>query len=466
MGEAPANSVGKVIRGVATLSLGTIAVQSSSMLGQVLLAFWLTPADFGHWAAATSFMAVVSGLINLGEINGYLANPARSYLHARAAIWRINLLLVLAGLALAVLAARLTNSETALLIVCLTLMLPLTGHSALLTAVYLRSRNHRRIVAAQGLAAVGRLGVGIATAWFFHSALAFAAATATYCLTLIWYLSRHLKSDELSGTVTVGVATVRDRARWAVYSIAQYIPGQIDYLVLTFASSAATLGVYYLAFQITVGISGLVAGPLAKTSLASMAILSLSDQKVLFTSLATFTTGVVIVVSAVCAGVLLSMQFMVPTQWSQVPFLAAILLASLPCRFLSPLTDARLMASKQWSKGTIYGSIDILGTGAAASVILIGTTSDLALAVVGWKLLYGVVRFFLVTDPSSSRWERPIFTTLLTGATIALALAPLMADYLTYLMLTIAALLGAVLLTGESISARRNRRSSWLRGIH
>src|ERR1700712_230480 len=95
---APDTSLRGIVRGVATLSVGTVIVQSVAMLSQVIFAFWLTPAQFGYWASAGSLMVVLTALTNLGEVNGYLANPSRTYDEAPDAHLRANLALMVTGL--------------------------------------------------------------------------------------------------------------------------------------------------------------------------------------------------------------------------------------------------------------------------------------------------------------------------------------------------------------------------------
>src|ERR1700712_6137458 len=93
-----AASLRGVVKGVATLSVGTVLVQTVAMLSQVIFAFWLTPSQFGYWASAGSLMVVLTALTNLGEVNGYLANPSRTYDEAPDAHLRANLALMVTGL--------------------------------------------------------------------------------------------------------------------------------------------------------------------------------------------------------------------------------------------------------------------------------------------------------------------------------------------------------------------------------
>src|SRR5687768_16952613 len=98
----PALAVGPVGRGVVLLSVGTFAVQAMSAVGQFMLAVWLQPMEYGYWATASSVLAIVTGLVNLGEVGGYLANPLASLRQASRSVFRINLALAIVGFLLSI----------------------------------------------------------------------------------------------------------------------------------------------------------------------------------------------------------------------------------------------------------------------------------------------------------------------------------------------------------------------------
>src|SRR5690606_15513563 len=118
-------------------------------VSQAVLVVWLSPEEFGLWAAATSSMAVLTGLVNFGEVNGYLAGGEERLREARRAIWRLNgLLTLVAGVVVASYWVS-GQHEVAILVALVGLNIPLLGECNLLYAAYVRRRANGSLVRAQ-----------------------------------------------------------------------------------------------------------------------------------------------------------------------------------------------------------------------------------------------------------------------------------------------------------------------------
>ena len=442
------NSAANIGRGVAALSLGTVVVQACSMLSQFLFAIWLVPAQFGYWASATSLMALLSGLTNLGEVNGFLADAGSSYFKARKSINHANACLMVCGLAVAAVSWRFTNSSTALLVAILALNIPLIGLGNLLMAAHIRAKRNRSIVMAQVYAGLARIALGTLVVWCTHSVWAFGVSTTTYSVILILGLRSRLPASESLADLTEG-PSLSQRSRWALTSLAQYLPSQADYVVLTFATSAAVLGVYFLAFQVTVGISSLT--PLAKSTLATLSRLPEAERAVVFTKLVRAATGAVIIAAAGATSICLLAGPYLPQTWRPVATVAALLLASLPSRFLAPLTDARLLAAGRWTMGTIVNLIDAMGTGLAALIGIKGGLTVLAISIVVWKVAYGLARYWVVSSAEGPNRSMVIGLVILAaGLTIVSVKSE---SWFRYSSLLLAGICGAMMILNAHSAA-------------
>lgn len=392
--SAPTSSV---VRGVLSLSAGTLAVQTMSAIGQLVLAFWLSPVDYGYWAAATSVLAIATGLVNLGEVHGYLSTPFASFRRASGSILRANLLLMLIGFLVGASYYLRGQGFIALLIVLCSLNFPLLGESNLLYAYYVKSAQRTRLVAAQFLGALVRLTVGVIVAWATASAIAFAVSMLAYSAVLVAVLRFGYVREEAAAS---GVrASVRQRFAWASLSAMQMLASQVDYLVVSLVSTPELLGVYFFSYQVTIGLGTVLAGPLSKSALSELAREVDTRRRILATELIAFTVGGVGIVCAVGAILLLLLRGFLPHEWQSAVPVIVICLGSVPARFVTPITDAVQMAGGRWWRSTSLSGADMVGTALVALVSITGNVVWLAAAVVCWKVLFSLVRY-LVALPS------------------------------------------------------------------
>ena len=384
------SAASSVLRRVLRLSVGTSVVQGLALVGQAVFALLLTPTDFGVWASASAAVFVLAGLVNFGEVNGYLASPAMTLAATRKAIWRWNAVLVLLGLLVAAAYSRLGQSDIALYIVLLAVNLPLLGETLLLSAACMKSNRGRLLVTSQTVAAVGRLVVGVGVAWLTHSPLAFALSMITYSLALIVVLSLCDLSEPAS---LLDVAAVqRSRLAWGAQSLSQTLPTQADFFAISLTGRLALLGVYFLAYQATVALSGLIVSSLSGITLVELSKQDTLGRRSTAATLLSAMTHTLGAVSCVLAGALLLAGAALPDRWEVYAPTVVILLASLPARIVTPLTDALQMSESRWWRSSSLNVVDALGTAVAGLSAVSGSVIVVATCIAGWKLACSLLR--------------------------------------------------------------------------
>lgn len=380
-----------VLRGIAHLSVGTFVIQSLGAMSQVVFAFWLQPADYGLWAAATASMVLFSGLVNLGEVNAYLSAQVGDLAASRRMIWRTNCTLMVGGAFVVVAYGLAGRAEVAVLVALTALNLPLLGESTFLYAAYVRQRRNGTLIRAQVLSSVARTMVGVLIAWATGSALAFAVSMICYSLVMILVL-RAPTSVRGRAALPSPAVPRRVRIKWSVHSLAAMLPSQTDYLVISLVASPGLLGVYYLSYQITVALAALVSGPLSKSALSALSQAPCGARRELSLMLMAFASGGIGIV--VCFGVVAVVPLggFLPDAWREAVPTVCILLASLPARMLSVVADAVLVAEDRWWRSARLNGVDAAGTAVAALFALSGSVVSIAVAVVSWQVAFAAVR--------------------------------------------------------------------------
>jgi len=443
-----------VIRGVTSLSLGTATARALAAVGQLLLAFWLTPSDFGYWAAATSAMSILTGLANFGEVNGYLSGQSASFFRARRATVRINTVLAASGAVIAGLYWVGGQPQVAVLALISAVMIPIVGDAELVYSTGVKYKLYTRVVVGQVVAAVGKTLVAVLIASVTQSSLAFAISTIVfYVLMDRLILARVLGAVRGEPTNEPRIPLAK-RIKWGANSLSVTLPIQIGFIVAQFGASPAVLGLYFFAYQISLGLSGLVSVPLARVTLSTLAETAPALRTGVAIKLSVlFGLGVAMLASVVS----LLMPLAAATlgdEWATAAPATVVLLASLAVRMLTPILDGLQQAQNRWWQGTIFNAVDTVGTALAATVAFTNDLMLLVLAVAAWKIVFGLARAGWLL-----RAERPgkvlllLFTMAL--ASVLIASSPFLGAYGVSALLC--SLAGAALVL--AITLIRGRRS-------
>ncbi|MEU4016777.1 oligosaccharide flippase family protein [Microbacterium sp. NPDC028030] len=387
------NSVSRAARGVLGLSLGTFIVQAVSAGSQLVLAAWLSPSEFGLWASAVSAMTLVTALTNFGEVSGYLSGQGVGYRATRRRAFRANVMLVVAGLAIAGLYALWDKPEIALYCLVLALAIPLSGDVDVKIAAVTRHDGFASIVTSQATAAVAKFGIGLLIAVLTHSAIAIAVSTVAYYIVLSLAISRRARTLTASEPISAETPLARARFSWAVNSYAMSLPIQAVFLAGQLFLTPADLGVMYVAMQVTLALSSLISVPLNRVALSAFAKTSNEEREKLAFGLGFLVVASVTWLSAAIGLGLVLLSGFIPALWQHaVPF-ALILLAGLPLRILSPVLEARQQSAREWWHATGFSLVDAVGS--AVVVLATSHAGDLLIVCFGitvWKALVGVIR--------------------------------------------------------------------------
>jgi O-antigen/teichoic acid export membrane protein len=446
-----------LLRRVIGLSAGTTIARGLSAVSQLALAFWLTPTEFGYWAAASSALTLLTGLANFGEVNGYLAGRNGTLSSTRRRVFALNGILVAAGLTVALVYYLNGAPEVAILAAIAAITIPLAGDSDLHYAAGVKFHVNRRVIVAQVTASAVKLVVGIAIAMLLHSALALAISMVTFYLTadimLIGIVTRLSKlADNPSGNVPV-----KHRISWAINSLAMSLPLQIGFLVAQFLASPHLLGVFFFAFQVTLGISGLIAAPLARVSLSALGEARAEHRLDIAVKLSGVFGAGMLAVSAMIAMVLPLAAPFVSVQWvAAVPAIIG-LVASLPTRIISPIMDAYQQSQNSWWQSTFFNLLAAAGMGAAALTSATGNIRILVLAVSGWLVIHGMARTWYVLRDASFAARMQLTLGVGSGAALISAAAATESIALSVSLSGIALVIGVAWGAHIIIKARRTR---------
>ncbi|MBB3158603.1 O-antigen/teichoic acid export membrane protein [Microbacterium proteolyticum] len=406
-----------MLRGVLRLSIGTAVARAMAAVGQLLLAVWLTPTDFGYWAAATSVISVLTGLANFGEVNGYLSGQGGTFSQARRAILRVNTVLAGSGALIAVLYWLDGNVMVAALAAISAVSIPLIGDAELMYSTGVKYKAYARVVTAQIFAAVAKIIVGVVIAAAFASPLAFAVSTVVFYLLMDIVILRRVPSLTHAEVESVRTVSPRTRFTWGVNSLFVTLPIQVGFIVAQFGASAEVLGLYFLAYQVSLGLSGLVSVPLARVALSSLSNETFDRRVPLSMELCRLFVFAVSGLAALVSLFAPLIGSVLGAEWTAAAPAVVILLASLAVRMMSPILDGLQQANNRWWQGTAFNAVDTAGTAAAALVSFTGDLMLLVSAVAMWKVLFGLVRAAWLL---SSARPLPVMATLLPALVMSL----------------------------------------------
>lgn len=381
-----------MLGGILKLSVGTAVARALAAVGQLLLAVWLTPTDFGYWAAATSVISVLTGLANFGEVNGYLSGQGGTFTQARGAILRVNSVLAGSGAIIAALYWIDGNTMVAALAAVSALSIPLIGDAELMYSTGVKYKVYANVVTAQIIAAGAKILVGVVIAALFASPLAFAVSTVVFYVLMDVLILRRLPALTAAESESARSVARSTRFMWGVNSLFVTLPIQVGFIVAQFGASAEVLGLYFLAYQVSLGLSGLVSVPLARVALSSLSREAPERRVPLSMELCRLFVFAVSGLAALVSLLTPLMGSVLGEDWAAAAPAVVVLLASLAVRMMSPILDGLQQANNRWWQGTAFNAVDTVGTAVAALVSFTGDLLLLVSAVALWKVLFGLVR--------------------------------------------------------------------------
>lgn len=408
------------LRRVGVLSIGTAGTRGLAAVSQILLAVWLSPEEFGYWAAANATIAFVAGLTNFGEVNGYLSGHGRNFVATQRATLRLNGALAAAGVAIASGYAIAGSPSQAVLALIAAMTIPVAGRADLLYSACVRHGYFRKSVRAQLLAAIAKLAVGVAIAVATRSAIAIAISVLVYSLIMSVALGRVVLHDAMSEPETDAPrSNGRNRFAWAVNSWMTTLPLQLGFIVGQFLAPVEVLGIYFLSYQITIGLTGLVSGPLAKTTLAALAPVTPSERSGVTWRLTVLLLGVLLAAFGVVSALTPAASHLVTGDWALAIPATAVFLAGVPVRLMTPILDAFQQAQNRWWQGTAFNFVDAIGTAASSTVLLTGDVVLFAAVLTAWKIILGLARLgFVLRAPSKAQFSALVVPTMLGSASL------------------------------------------------
>lgn len=391
--DSPRDAASGLLRSVLSLSVGTFISRAVAAASQFVLIFWISPAEFGRWAAAVSALAVITAFTNFGLVQGYLASNASSSISAcrlRIESRNVNGLLLLLGLAVAGVYWGTGSPSVAVLVSIAACAIPIQGASAVEYALRLRLGHVRRIVIVQIAASIMKLAVGIAVAVITGSAIALAVSHLVYAACSHVFMRTKQLPHERNRQATP--ASVRKRFLWAINRVAMQVPLYGAIFVAQFLTTPEVLGIYYLANSAILALSSIVAPLLGKVALNAMADVSANQRAGLAMDI-----GNPISAATACGAALVAILAPMAAGGVSDTWVAALtplvlMCAALPNRMTTPVLDAIQQSSDRWWSSTGFYVLDGIGTCIAALVAVTDSPVHLALAICIWRTFMGGLR--------------------------------------------------------------------------
>lgn len=248
-----------------------------SQLVQILvLARWLSPAEFGLAAAALAVTAFLAGLSDLGFTNALVHRDSLSRSAWASAWWASafagTLFFLLALVTSSPLEGLLHLSGVAPLLVASALALPLSGAAAVFQAHLQRHLQLRRLAIVEIVAAA--LGLAVALAWAWHRREAMALVAGQVTLAVTRFVGLGLVSS-LRPAPRLHWADLRPIAGFSGYQLAERVAahalGSFDRLLVAGLLGPAAAGYYFMASQIALKPAALLGPFTARTLLPLLA---------------------------------------------------------------------------------------------------------------------------------------------------------------------------------------------------
>lgn len=388
-----------IAKAAGAVSIGSLIVQVGGVLGQLLYAFWLDPGDFGLWATASASVALVGSFLNAGEANAYLAGRALGVKGAFKRSGTFNYFLAALGSLIAIIYAVFFDMKIAILIVILVVGLPLQGRSSMLIASFIKTRSQAKLITFQAIATIVRLLVGVLVASIWMSAIALALAYVSYsvALAILGHLWIKRTAPYLLSLTSESAGSRSLRFDRAIHQFSQTLPNQIGYLTTSIFASAQLLGLYFFAYQATSAISGVLASPLSKATMSELSHVDKSQRIPVAWRFLVLVVASVSLLSSCISLMVQPLSGIVGEDWRPVLAPLVIMLASLPARFVLPITEALYMVNAKWRRSIWINLSDaggiVLST-IIALVVLDGDVVVLAVAITLWKVIFGNTRAF------------------------------------------------------------------------
>lgn len=245
-------AAGMAVRWNAAAALATLVAQLAQIL---VLARWLSPAEFGLAATALAVTTFLAGLSDLGLTNALVHRDTLTD-KAWASAWWASAVAGAALLGLSLLAAAPLEGAMRLpglagLLIAAALALPLTGPAAVYQAHLQRHLRFRRLAVAEIVAALLGLAVALTWAWVRREAMAFVAGHVAHALARAIALAL---VAPLRPAPRLRLAELRPVAGYSGYQLAERVAAHalmsLDRLLVARLLGPAAAGHYFMASQI------------------------------------------------------------------------------------------------------------------------------------------------------------------------------------------------------------------------
>lgn len=248
---------GVAIKGALSFGLQAVAVKSSGIVSQLLLAYLLTPEDFGLIAISVAVAAAGGTLFRYGLAQVLVERSPDTATLARSSFWLSMGMSTIAAAMLVVaapgIATLVDEPEVRNLTWILALTIPLQGASVAPRARLQCDLRFGTIARINGTQLVLRSAFTVVLAAFGLGAYSFALAEVfSSAIELVLYGRHHSLEVTLPRDRSEWPSLTRDTLLLGFSGLLGAVVAQGDYFVLGLFATAADVGFYYFAFRLSI----------------------------------------------------------------------------------------------------------------------------------------------------------------------------------------------------------------------
>lgn len=449
---------GPVVAGMGWMLARTLAGRTTSFAAQVVLGWYCSHSDFGLYALAASVAGLFGVFRNLG-VQQVLIQKSTQFQRLQGPAFWLSLTVnsavaVVITVAATPVAAFYKNPEIAHLLWVIAASIPLAGACVTLRARLMSSLRFRTVARIGITSTMLRHGLSIVlaiTGWGPMSFVVPLPIVAVYELTAMHLATR--ESPWLQRPTRKSWKELTSSGKWiVVVALGDLLLSHGDYFGLGFVASAAVVGVYFFAFQLSSQILGALVGNLQVVLFPALAQLS-SDRLRFSAAYVRAMRTIMVLVAPVTLLLALGMpaleHLVWKGRWAAAVIVVQIVCVALPLRSVGIVNGSVFLGQGAFRGYAVLSVLDGLANVAAAVIgATLGGLRTIALSMAIYIALGAVVHCGIAANRMGIRYRHVAQAVMKPWALSLLAAVPavLALRYLPVTPILAAVLAGTVLL--------------------
>lgn len=413
----------RVAAGMLWATFGTVMSKCASLGAQLVLGWMLSTEDFGVYAIAIAWSAIVLSLRN-GGTQRALIQQGQKASDVAGLYFKVAVIFnVLGGLMLAAAAPMLAcvyeHPALQAMIWIIALALPLNTVALIFQAQLSATMDFAGVAKITTWSAILRHGSSIVFAWLGCGPLSFVLpliVIAIYETAAGWAMGRGWFPHH-PFTWTIFLKVFRN-TRWIMFtSLANVLAINGDYLMISLFQDKTLLGLYFFGFQLSLSLAVLFTNGVESVMLPMFARLA-EDEGRQRQAFLKSVRALMLASTLACYGLFLAagplVHWLWDGKWDKAVPVVQILTLSLPIRLMVPLCRTLIEGRGEWRLVSGLLAVDAIGTLIASSVgAWMGGLTTIAGAMSVYNVAYGVFICGVVARRLGGR-QREMFVPVLS----------------------------------------------------